>query len=77
MSRKRQKNQSKNLTQIYLLCTSTEKRKDENLTKNSSGKPLQKNDKFSLSLTRGLFSPVNSPPCPLNVSFRNSSRKTN
>jgi hypothetical protein len=56
MSRKILKFPTKNLTRFYLLCTSTENEKDENLTKNSSGKPLLKNDKFSLSLTRGLFS---------------------
>jgi hypothetical protein len=60
MSRKSEKNQIKNLTRFYLLCTSTEKRKVENLTKNSSGKPLSENDKFSLSLTRGLFPELNS-----------------
>jgi hypothetical protein len=46
MSRKTKKNQIKNLTHSYLLCTSTEKRKVENFVKNSSGKPLSENDKF-------------------------------
>jgi hypothetical protein len=46
MSRKTQKILTKNLTRFYLLCTSTENGKVENLKKNSSGKPLQKNDNF-------------------------------
>jgi hypothetical protein len=58
MSRKTQKILARNLTRVYLLCTSTEKRKVEKSTKNSSGKWLLFFVKFSLSLTWGLFSPL-------------------
>jgi hypothetical protein len=59
MSRKTQKILTKNLTRIYLLCTSTEKRKVENLIKNSSGKWLLFFIKFSTFPNSRSFSELN------------------